>query len=96
LPGYFAVTPHDKEQGSSSPDQIVSRNLFPPIAGLAGIGLLALTVWALGLTNNPSTTELSECSAMTDDHARLACYDKLNSPRQPAKGAFGPPPQHSH
>ena len=89
------MTPHDKEQASWSPDQVVSRNLFPPIVGLAGIGLLALTVWALGLTSNPSTAEFSECSAITDDHTRLACYDNLTSPRQPAKGALGLSPQHS-
>jgi hypothetical protein len=96
MPGHFAVPPPDKEQASWSPDQVVSRNLFPPIVGLAGIGLLAFMVWALGLTNNPSTAEFSECSAINDDHARLACYDNLNSPRQPAKGAFGLSPQHSH
>ena len=89
------MTPHDKEQASWPTDQVVSRNLFPPIVGLAGIGLLALTVWALGLTNNPPTAEFLECSAISDDHARLVCYDHLNSPRQPAKGALGLPPQHS-
>ena len=90
------MTPHDKEQANWSLDQAVSRNLFPPILGLAGIGLLAFAVWALGLSNNPLGAELSECSAINDDHARLVCYDNLNSPRQPAKGAIGLLPSHLH
>ena len=96
MPGHFSVTPRDKEQASWSPDQAVSRNLFPPILGLAGIGLLAFMVWALGLSNNPSGAQLLQCSAINDDHVRLVCYDNLNSPRQPAKGALGPLPQNLH
>ena len=53
-------------------------------------------VWALGLSNDPSGAELLQCSAINDDHARLVCYDNLNSPRQPAKGALGPLTPHSH
>ena len=90
------MTPRDKEQAGWSPDQAVSRNLFPPILGLAGIGLLAFMVWALGLSNNPSGAELLQCSAIDDDHARLVCYDNLNAPRQPAKGALGPLPPDLH
>ena len=96
MPGHFSVTPRDKEQASWSLDQAVSRNLFPPILGLAGIGLLAFMVWALGLSNNPSGAEFLQCSAINDDQARLVCYDNLNSPRQPAKGALGPSLPHLH
>ena len=94
--GYFSVTPRDKEQAGWSLDQAVSRNLFPPILGLAGIGLLAFMVWALGLSNNPSGAELLQCSAINDDHARLVCYDSLSAPHQPAKGALGILPQNLH
>jgi hypothetical protein len=83
------VTPRDEEQASRSLDQVVSRNLFPPILGLVGIGLLAFMVWAFGLSNNPVGAEFLQCSAIGDDHARLVCYDNLNLPRQPAKGALG-------
>jgi hypothetical protein len=93
-PGHFAVTPPDPEQASWSPDQVVSRNLFPPILGLAGIGLLAFMVWALGLPNDLLRVELLQCAAIDDDPVRLVCYDHLNSPRQPARGALGPFPPH--
>ena len=88
------MTPRDKQQASWPLDQAVSRNLFPPMLGLAGIGLLAFAVWALGLSNDPLGSEFSQCSAINDNHARLACYDNLNLPRQPAKGALGPLPPH--
>jgi len=64
-----------------------SGNLIPPILGLAGIGLLVWGGWVLGLLDNPSGDQFSHCAAITDDHERLACYDKLSVPRQPAKGA---------
>src|SRR4051812_42879613 len=96
MQGHFSVTPRDKEQASWSLDQAVARNLFPPILGLAGIGLLAFMVWAIGPSNSPLGTEFLLCSAINDDHARLACYDNLNPPRQPAKGALGPFPPHLH
>ena len=88
------MTPRDNEQASWPLDQAVSRNLFPPMLGLAGIGLLAFAVWAFGLSNTPLGAEFLQWSAINDDHARLVCYDNLNSPRQPAKGALGPLPPH--
>jgi len=80
---------HDKadEEGSEIP---ASGNLIPPILGLIGVGLLAWGGWALGLIDNPSGDGFSHCAAIQDDHARLACYDKLSAPRQPAKGAVAP------
>jgi hypothetical protein len=65
----------------------VSGNLFPPILVVVGIGLLVLVGWSLGLTGE--LNDLSHCGAITNDGARLACYDKLAVPQQPAKGAFG-------
>jgi hypothetical protein len=65
----------------------VSGNLVPLFLLLVGVGLLALIGWSLGLTRE--FDELSRCSATADDGARLACYDKLAVPQQPAKGAFG-------
>ena len=66
--------------------QAVSSNLFPPILGLLGIGALAFVGWALGMTGQMHG--LSHCNSITNEHARLICYDKLAAPRQPAKGAF--------
>ncbi len=66
--------------------QAVSSNLFPPILGLLGIGVLAFVGWLLGMTGQ--TYELSHCNSLTNDQSRLTCYDKLAAPRQPAKGAF--------
>lgn len=81
------MNPHDTPQASE--DQVVSNNLFPPILGLVGIGLLACTVWALGLTDSQVADGLSRCGAITNDPARLACYDQLATPHPPARGAFG-------
>ena len=78
----------DDEAAADGSD--ASGNLIPPILGLVGIGLLAWGGWALGLIDNPSGDQFSRCAAITDDHARLACYDKLSIPRQPAKGAVAP------
>ena len=84
-----SVRSHGTEPANSTRDQAISSNLLAPILGLAGIGLLACAVWALGLNNQPRDDYL-RCPSIADDHARLACYDNLNSPRQPAKGALVP------
>ena len=67
-----------------------SGNLIPPILGLIGVGLLAWGGWVLGLTDNPSGREFSHCASIQDNNARLACYDEINIPHHPAKGAFAP------
>ena len=76
-----------KPHHGKSEQRAVSGNRFPPILVLVGVGLLVLVGWSLGLTGE--LNELSRCGAVTDDGARLACYDKLAVPQQPAKGAFG-------
>jgi len=82
------VIPND---GANRPeDRPVSDNLLPPILGLIGIGLLACGAWFVGHTDSPSGDALSHCAAITDDHARLACYDKLSLPQQPAKSTLAP------
>jgi hypothetical protein len=47
-------------------------------------------VLALGLTDGQMGDGLSlpHCGAITNDHERLACFDKLAEPRPPARGAF--------
>jgi len=89
ISGRLSVNQHDKRQASGPEDQAVSGNLLPPILGLVGIGLLACTIWGLGLTESPVQDGLSHCGAITNDHARLNCYDKLAVPHPPARGAFG-------
>jgi hypothetical protein len=82
------VDPHDQQPASAAEDQPAS-NLFAPILGLVAIGLLACTVWALGLSDSQVAEGLSRCGAITNERARLACYDKLAEPHPPARGAFG-------
>jgi len=86
--------PHDREfeWENAAEDQPASSNLLPPILGLIGIGLLACATWAFGPASGRLDDELSHCTTITDDRARLACYDQLAVPPQPpAKGAFAPP-----
>jgi hypothetical protein len=94
-----AVTLRDKahDRGSQAEDPPLFANLLPPVLGLIGIGVLACAVWAWGLNDNYSGEALLNCSAITNGPARLACYDQLAMPHQPAKGALAPvqtyPPQ---
>ena len=80
----------DSEQLNGEDERPVSGNLIPPMLGLLGIGLIALSVWAFGMPDNQSGSALSQCAAITDDRGRLGCYDQLAAPHQPAKGAIAP------
>ena len=79
---------HDR--GSQAEDPPLFANLLPPVLGLIGIGVLACAVWAWGLNEDYSGETLLNCSHITDGPARLACYDQLAMPHQPARGALAP------
>jgi hypothetical protein len=76
-----------KPHHNRSEQQAVSANRFPLTLVLVGVGLLVLVGWSLGLTGE--LNDLTRCGALTNDEARLTCYDKLAVPQQPAKGALG-------
>jgi hypothetical protein len=78
---------HDPGQRADDPSP--TANLLPPVLGLIGIAL-ACAVWALGLIGNLSGDGFSHCAGMADDAARLACYDQLDTPHPPARGALAP------
>jgi len=86
----MSVNLYDEEQASTSEDDAVSGNLFPPILGLVGIGLLACMVSALGLADRQLGDGLSHCGSIPNDRTRLGCYDRLAAARHPAKGALAP------
>jgi hypothetical protein len=65
-----------------------SGKVLPPLLGLVVIALLAVGMWSLGLTDGGLVDDLARCSALTESSARLACYDRIAAPKQPAKGAF--------
>jgi hypothetical protein len=65
-----------------------SSNVVTPLVGLFVIALIALVMWGLGLSEGPLQVELAQCAAQKDSAPRLACFDKLAAPHQPAKGAF--------
>ncbi len=78
------------EPTDKAEDPPVSAYLLPPLLGLFGIGVLACAVWASGFNDNYSGEALSRCLAIADGPARLACYDRLAAPHEPAKGALAP------
>ena len=84
------MTAHDDDQAKLLEDLAISSNLFAPILGLVAIGLLACVIWAFELTNGQMEDglTLSRCAAITNDGARLACFDKLAAPRPPFRGAL--------
>jgi len=62
---------------------------FVRTASLVCIALIALAVCAMayqiGATDSHAAAQ--RCATIGDDAARLACYDALTAPPQPAKGA---------
>jgi hypothetical protein len=76
-----------KPHHEKSEQQAVSAGRSPLILVLVGVGLLVLVGWSLGLTGE--LNDLTRCGAIANGDARLACYDKLAVPQQPAKGALG-------
>ena len=65
-------------------------NVLPVVLGLVGIGVVAGAMWALGPADGGPGERLAPCILITDDHARLACYDQIATLHPPAKGAFAP------
>lgn len=65
-------------------------NILPAILGLIGIAAVVSVTWALEPSGGRSREELTHCASITNDHARLTCYDQVAAPRPPAKGAFAP------
>ena len=92
----MSVDAYDERQAPTSEGEGVAGNVFPPILGLVGIGLLACMVSALGLADRYLGDGLSHCRSIPNDRTRLACYDNLAAPRHPAKSALAPLPPHPH
>jgi|SRR4051794_26641015 hypothetical protein len=81
----------DAVDGSSEPEaRPLFANLVPPVLGLVGIGVLACAMWALNVDDDHSGAELRNCAVIADGPARLACFDELTMPHQPARGALAP------
>ena len=73
------------------PDFPARDNLLPVILGLVGIGVVVSAMWALGPGDGGGSGErLAPCVLIADEHARLACYDRIATLHPPAKGAFAP------
>lgn len=79
-----------RNHGNPAEDPPFFENLLPPVLGLVGIGVLTCAAWAWGLNDKYSREEPWNCSVITNDPARLACYDQLAMPQHPAKGALAP------
>ena len=86
------MTPRDEahDPGNRADDPPLSANLLPPVLGLIGIGALACAVWAFGFNDNYPAGDQLPCAAISSDPVRLACYDQLDTPHPPAKGALAP------
>jgi hypothetical protein len=57
---------------------------------LIGIGGIAFYAWHVGESTGQSLVDhVHRCARVTDDMARLSCYDSIGS-RQPVKGANAP------
>jgi hypothetical protein len=66
----------------------VRRQWLFPFVALAALW----TVWMVFGTDTEHAG-FEHCLHLTQDRARLACYDAIAAPRQPARGAIAPSPQ---
>ena len=91
-PRTSSVNLHGKEhEGFDASSAITSHdNILPAILGLVGIAAVVSVTWALEPSGGRSREELTHCASITNDRARLTCYDQAAAPRPPAKGAFAP------
>ena len=97
------MTAHDsyKSQFGSEdePDSLApAANVLAPVLGLVGIGFGALLYAMLIVASSHGAADgaLTNCVAIADAHARLACYDEFARPHQPSKGALAPLGPHPH
>jgi len=76
----------------SEASEKADADLALPAAAVVCIGAIALAVWASAHENTATSGQESfrECATITQNSARLACYDNLTAPHQPAKGANAP------
>jgi hypothetical protein len=86
------VSPYGKEREwlHETEDVPVYSNVLPPVLGLIGIGVVVCAMWLLGPINGGSDEGLTHCVSIANEQARLACYDQIAAPHQPARGALAP------
>ena len=80
----------EREWFHETDDVPAYANVLPPVLGLIGMGVVVCAVWLLGSANGGSDEGLTHCVSIVNERARLACYDQIAAPRQPAKGALAP------
>jgi len=88
------MTPYREilDRSESEASEEADVDLALPAAAAVCIGAIALAVWVFANENASTSAQESfrECVAITENSARLACYDNLAAPHQPAKGANAP------
>jgi len=72
----------------------VDVSIILSIVTLVGVATISLSAWAFAGDNTkaPASEGAKKCTLLSDDAARLACYDKAEGrvPTPPAKGALAP------
>src|SRR4051794_6122055 len=81
-----SVNFYGKEHEGFDPSGGITRydSVFPAILMLIGIAAVVSVTWALEPAGVKFPEELTHCASVVNDHARLACYDQVAAPRQPA------------
>src|SRR5215216_6428379 len=75
----------------SEASEKADAHLALPAAATVCIGAIALAVWTSAHENIATSGRgFRDCATITQNSARLACYDNLTAPHQPAKGANAP------